>query len=59
MKVICMLCDKEEYLDATSFLAKQYQNHPLKTYLCEECKTRIAIKTINRRKKAAVEQEKE
>lgn len=59
MKVTCMLCDQEQYLDPNSFLAKQLQNHPLKTYLCEECKTRIEIKTLQRKQKSIILEEKE
>ncbi|EGL82472.1 Protein of unknown function DUF2197 [Caldalkalibacillus thermarum TA2.A1] len=50
MIVSCVLCDKKVKLDANSFEGKRLINHPLATYMCEECKERIAQKTEKRRR---------
>lgn len=53
MKIVCTLCDKETEMDSNSLLAKRLVNHPLKTYLCPSCTTRITEKTNRRMDKQA------
>lgn len=48
MKIQCALCDTVKWIDDHTFIAKRFRNHPLKTFLCEPCKQRIAEKTIAR-----------
>lgn len=48
MKVKCVLCDKLETIADDSFLAKKLRNRPIHTYLCNDCHTRITIKTNER-----------
>ncbi|MBI5975824.1 DUF2197 domain-containing protein [Staphylococcus canis] len=40
-KVTCILCDTEVLLDEHTLLAKQLRNHPIKTFMCDECKSRV------------------
>ncbi|WP_084213542.1 YlaI family protein [Thermicanus aegyptius] len=48
MKAICFLCEKTVRLDDNSLLAKKLRNNPLKTYLCNECRERITLHTLER-----------
>ncbi|PTL39742.1 YlaI family protein [Alkalicoccus saliphilus] len=45
MRVKCVLCDKIEKLSPDLPLAKKLRNRPIHTYMCEECRERIAEKT--------------
>ena len=57
MIVSCILCDKKTELDPNSYEGKRLINHPLATYMCEECKTRIAERTEQRRRAGTLPKE--
>ncbi|MGV3243684.1 DUF2197 domain-containing protein [Staphylococcus sp. 11261D007BR] len=40
-KVTCILCDTEVLLDENTLLAKRLKNNPIKTFMCDECKSRV------------------
>ncbi|AVP36780.1 DUF2197 domain-containing protein [Staphylococcus felis] len=40
-KVTCILCNTEVLLDENTLLAKQLKNNPIKTFMCDECKSRV------------------
>ncbi|WP_086429612.1 DUF2197 domain-containing protein [Staphylococcus cornubiensis] len=40
-KVTCMICDTEVLLDEKTRLAKRLKNNPIKTFMCDECKSRL------------------
>ncbi|MFD1205885.1 MULTISPECIES: YlaI family protein [Sporosarcina] len=48
MRVKCVLCDEIGNLPEDTPLAKKLRNHPINTYMCEQCKDRITNET-NRR----------
>jgi len=48
MRVKCVICDKIEKIDDYSPLAKKLRNRPIHTYTCEECFTRIEVRTKER-----------
>jgi uncharacterized protein YlaI len=57
MIVTCVLCQKKSKLDANSYEGKRLINHPLATYMCEECKIRIAQRTEQRRREGKLPKE--
>lgn len=48
MKAQCILCETVDELDDKKFKTKQLRNKPIRMYLCPECETRIAQKTVER-----------
>ncbi|AKS73966.1 hypothetical protein RN70_08655 [Staphylococcus schleiferi] len=40
-KVKCVICDTEVLLDEHTRLAKRLKNNPIKTFMCDECKSRL------------------
>lgn len=48
MKVQCVLCNKTEIKDENTFIVKRLRNHPLSTYMCSTCSTRIEENTKKR-----------
>lgn len=36
-----MICDTEVLLDENTRLAKRLKNNPIKTFMCDECKSRL------------------
>lgn len=48
MRVKCVLCDKIESICDETLMAKRLRNRPIHTYLCDECYTRIEIRTNER-----------
>lgn len=48
MRVKCVICDGIETLPKDSPLAKKLRNHPIHTFMCTECQTRINEKTTKR-----------
>ncbi|MCS4486725.1 YlaI family protein [Staphylococcus americanisciuri] len=40
-KVTCIICDTDVMLDENTLLAKQLQNNPIRTFMCDECKSRL------------------
>ncbi|EJD5693614.1 DUF2197 domain-containing protein [Staphylococcus pseudintermedius] len=40
-KVTCIICDTEVLLDENTRLAKRLKNNPIKTFMCDECKSRL------------------
>lgn len=40
-KVTCIICDTEVLLDEKTRLAKRLKNNPIKTFMCDECKSRL------------------
>ncbi|MCD8914498.1 MULTISPECIES: DUF2197 domain-containing protein [Staphylococcus] len=42
-KVQCILCDTEVLIDENTLEAKQLKNHPMRTFMCEECKSRLDV----------------
>jgi len=49
MKVKCVLCNKIQEIDRDSITGKRLRNHPLVTYMCQDCNERISNKTEARR----------
>ncbi|WLD95017.1 YlaI family protein [Alkalihalobacillus sp. AL-G] len=49
MRVKCVLCDKIEKIEDVSPLAKRLRNRPIHTYMCGDCKKRIAERTEERK----------
>lgn len=45
MRVQCALCDKIDNIPDFSTVAKKLRNKPIRTYLCEQCDTRITENT--------------
>ena len=45
MRVQCALCDKIDNIPDFSTTAKKLRNKPIRTYLCDECNTRITENT--------------
>ncbi|HEY2421805.1 MAG TPA: YlaI family protein [Neobacillus sp.] len=48
MRVKCVICDKIESIEDESLTAKRLRNRPIHTYMCKNCRTRIADKTNER-----------
>ncbi|MGX0563660.1 MULTISPECIES: DUF2197 domain-containing protein [Staphylococcus] len=40
-KVKCVICDTEVLLDEHTRLATRLKNNPIKTFMCDECKSRL------------------
>lgn len=49
MKVKCAICDKIETIDNHTPLAKKLRNRPIHTYMCNECSSRIKVRTEERK----------
>ncbi|MHD0398060.1 DUF2197 domain-containing protein [Staphylococcus simulans] len=43
IKVQCMICDTEVLMDENTLEAKQLRNHPMRTFMCEDCKSRLDV----------------
>ncbi|WP_436878353.1 DUF2197 domain-containing protein [Mammaliicoccus sciuri] len=41
MKVKCIICDSVVNLDSKSKEAKRLRNHPIRTFMCDDCKARL------------------
>ncbi|WP_394812753.1 DUF2197 domain-containing protein [Mammaliicoccus sciuri] len=41
MKVKCIICDSIVNLDSKSKEAKRLRNHPIHTFMCDDCKERL------------------
>ncbi|MDW0115861.1 YlaI family protein [Sporosarcina thermotolerans] len=41
MRVKCVLCDEIGQLQDDTPLAKKLRNHPINTYMCDQCNERI------------------
>ncbi|WP_025026253.1 YlaI family protein [Caldalkalibacillus mannanilyticus] len=54
MRVKCVLCNKIQEIDRDSVKGKRLRNHPLVTYMCEECNDRIRDKTEKRREEGTL-----
>ena len=48
MKAQCMICDDIVELSEDSLLAKRLKYNRIKSYLCDECYTRIKEKTLKK-----------
>ncbi|OLN21158.1 hypothetical protein BTO30_16400 [Domibacillus antri] len=48
MRVKCIICDKIETIEDSLPAAKKLRNRPIHTYMCDECRIRIADKTLKR-----------
>jgi len=48
MQVKCVICDKIDYIEDHSLLAKKLMNRKALSYLCQTCYDRITEKTIKR-----------
>ena len=48
MRVKCVICDTIHNLEDDLPLAKKLRNRPIHTFMCEECKTRVADNTVKR-----------
>lgn len=48
MKVQCVICDQESFIEEDSPLAKRLRNRPLQTFMCVTCSNRIKEKTEKR-----------
>lgn len=42
LRVKCVLCDEIGQLHDDTPLAKKLRNHPINTYMCDQCNERIA-----------------
>ncbi|UXR78977.1 MULTISPECIES: YlaI family protein [unclassified Staphylococcus] len=40
-KVTCVICDTEVLLDENTLLSKRLKNNPIRTFMCDECKSRL------------------
>ncbi|QLK85744.1 DUF2197 domain-containing protein [Staphylococcus sp. 17KM0847] len=40
-RVTCIICDTEVLLDENTLLAKRLKNNPIRTFMCDECKSRL------------------
>ncbi|PWA13370.1 DUF2197 domain-containing protein [Pueribacillus theae] len=45
MRVKCVLCDAIKKIDDETSLAKRLRNRPIHTFMCDECHSRITVKT--------------
>ncbi|MDW0111910.1 MULTISPECIES: YlaI family protein [Sporosarcina] len=48
MRVKCVLCDEIGKLPDDHPLAKKLRNHPINTYMCDNCNERISEQTHSR-----------
>lgn len=45
MKVQCVICDQQSFLEDEDPLAKKLRNRPIHTFMCEKCSERIRNNT--------------
>ena len=45
MKVQCVICDKQSFLEDENPLAKRLRNRPIHTFMCDSCSERIRVNT--------------
>lgn len=45
MKVQCVICDQQSFLEDEDPLAKKLRNRPIHTFMCDECSKRIRKNT--------------
>ncbi|UXR49338.1 YlaI family protein [Staphylococcus simulans] len=43
IKVQCIICDTEVLMDENTLEAKQLRNHPMRTFMCEDCRSRLNV----------------
>ncbi|WP_412520151.1 DUF2197 domain-containing protein [Staphylococcus simulans] len=43
IKVQCIICDTEVLIDENTLEAKQLRNHPMRTFMCEDCRSRLDV----------------
>ncbi|AOT01193.1 hypothetical protein ASF99_06150 [Exiguobacterium sp. Leaf187] len=48
MRVKCTICDKRETIDDWSFTAKRLRNKPVRVHICDECRSRVEERTLER-----------
>ncbi|WP_210129457.1 DUF2197 domain-containing protein [Staphylococcus sp. GDX8P66P] len=41
IKVQCIICDTEVFIDQNTLEAKRLRNDPMHTFICDECKSRL------------------
>ncbi|AQM40330.1 MULTISPECIES: DUF2197 domain-containing protein [Staphylococcus] len=41
IKVQCIICDTEVFIDQNTLEAKRLRNDPMHTFMCDECKSRL------------------
>lgn len=40
-EVQCIICDRKVFIDENALEAKRLLNNPIKTFMCDECKSRL------------------
>ena len=40
-EVQCIICDRKVFIDEATVEAKRLQNNPIRTFMCDDCKSRL------------------